>query len=490
MRISGYIFLVLVSMACSVPDQDTREVPRFLPSDQPPVKPNEATPYTFGYLEVPENWDRGDGKTIKLPVYIFRSRSENPSPDPVLLTFGGPGSSSLSAAPYMKYYQYLEDRDLILFEQRGTRYALPHLSCPEWGSVAAKLSGTASPAATWDTAYVRAAKACRERMEKASINLNAYRTLASARDIEALRRVLQLKKINLLTTSYSTKIAQVMMREFPEGIRSVVMDSALPLNASWDTSSSTNLMEVLERILQDCAKNPDCDRKYPDLKEGFIQYLNNLNEQPQQITVSGRKVEKRYTFSAPEVIELIAQVSSSEVAGIPRQISTLINGNISSLKAYANQLASGVATGEGMGMRLSVWCAEETAFTTPEAVERERSRNPLLSGRSPMVFSYEVCGAWGVEAAAEREKLPVRSDLPVLLISGTYDAVTPTKWARQLQSSLPNSYLLTFPGWTHGPITNWSNPCAMEAARAFFNAPNGRPSLPCYQGMGEAPSFE
>ena len=32
----------------------------------------------------------------------------------------------------MEYYKYLDDRDFILFEQRGTQYAKPSLDCPEW----------------------------------------------------------------------------------------------------------------------------------------------------------------------------------------------------------------------------------------------------------------------------------------------------------------------------------------------------------------------
>ena len=75
---------------------------------------------------------------IVIPIYIFKSRSKNPKPDPILYTVGGPGYTSMRASQYMQYYRYLDDRDFILFEQRGTQYAQPSLDCPEWAKAVYK----------------------------------------------------------------------------------------------------------------------------------------------------------------------------------------------------------------------------------------------------------------------------------------------------------------------------------------------------------------
>jgi hypothetical protein len=64
-------------------------------------------------------------------VAILHSRSNHPKPDPLVYTAGGPGGSSLQVAQYGGYYRYLDERDMIVFEQRGTRYAQPCLACPE-----------------------------------------------------------------------------------------------------------------------------------------------------------------------------------------------------------------------------------------------------------------------------------------------------------------------------------------------------------------------
>jgi pimeloyl-ACP methyl ester carboxylesterase len=58
----------------------------------------------------------------------------------------------------------------------------------------------------------------------------------------------------LLTLSYGTKIAQTLLRDYPEGIRSVVMDSPLPLEVNYDEESVGNLLESWELIFRDCQK--------------------------------------------------------------------------------------------------------------------------------------------------------------------------------------------------------------------------------------------
>ncbi|MCA9929909.1 MAG: alpha/beta fold hydrolase, partial [Anaerolineales bacterium] len=85
-----------------------------------------------GYLIVPE--DRANpGRTIRLHVAIVSSKSSDPAPDPVVYLNGGPGIHTLIATDYFVtlFDDILAQRDLILFDQRGTGYSEPALDCPE-----------------------------------------------------------------------------------------------------------------------------------------------------------------------------------------------------------------------------------------------------------------------------------------------------------------------------------------------------------------------
>lgn len=44
-------------------------------------------------LTVPENRSKSSTNTIRLPIVVFRSRSRQPRPDPIVFTAGGPGQA-------------------------------------------------------------------------------------------------------------------------------------------------------------------------------------------------------------------------------------------------------------------------------------------------------------------------------------------------------------------------------------------------------------
>jgi len=134
-------------------------------------------------------------------------------------------------------------------------------------------------------------------------------------------------------------------------------------------------------------------------------------------------------------------------------------------------------------MRLSVWCAEENPFNSQEKIAIETNKYPAVKGLSPAVFENEICNIWNVRKVSKTENNAVKSDIPILLISGEYDNETPVKWAESMLSSLTNSFHLIFKGWKHGPTTNWSNQCAMQAANDFFNNPTMKPNPACFANM-------
>ena len=58
--------------------------PTFTISKKTTHKIKKEQEYTFGYLEVLENRQDPNSKTIEIPVYIFKSRSKNPKKDPII----------------------------------------------------------------------------------------------------------------------------------------------------------------------------------------------------------------------------------------------------------------------------------------------------------------------------------------------------------------------------------------------------------------------
>lgn len=481
---------IIIYYTCSgQPSTDFQ--PKFKVSTQTTHPIKKGQQYIFGYLEVLENRDLPKSNVIEIPVYIFKSRSENPKKDPIIYTVGGPGSTTMPTAQYMNYFKYLDDRDFILVEQRGNLYAKPHLNCPEWSKA---IYTTKQP--YFDQSYYgdileEAARACKNNLEGEGIDLNGYNTNQIAADINDLVDVLAIEEYNLLTISYSTKIAQVLIRDYSDKIRSVVMDSPLPLEVNYDEESVQNLLESMQTLLADCQNDEPCNVAYPNLKTKFFDYLADKTINPLEVKVenpNNGKVEVFY-LKGKDLITVMASTSTADVPEIPFEINRLMNGDLTLLKDELSLVFNEPGSGDGIGMRLSVWCSEENPYNNPAVIEKETNKYREITGLSPAVFDDKVCKIWGVASARETENEAVKSNIPVLFINGSYDNETPVQWASSMMNNFPNSYQLIFNGWKHTPTTNWSNPCAMYAANDFFNNPGNKPNPACLTAIGK-PTFK
>jgi pimeloyl-ACP methyl ester carboxylesterase len=459
--------------------------PKFKKSDQTTHEIPAGQEFTFGYLEVLENRNNPTSRTIEIPIYIFKSRSSNPKKDPIVYTVGGPGSTTMPSAQYMNYYKYLNDRDFILVEQRGNLYAKPHLDCPEWSQAIYETIQPDFDSKDYKMVLENAAKNCRERLEKKDIDLNGFNTNEIAADINDLIQVLGIEKYNLLTISYSTKIAQVLMRDYPDKIRSVVMDSPLPLEVSYDEESVQNLLESVSILLADCAKNENCNATYPNIEARFLEYLEEKTTNPLRVEIENPDNGDTETFylKGDDLITVFTSATSEDVPSIPYEINKLLNNDLTSVKEQLSYLFLKPGEGEGIGMRLLVWCSEENPFNSLDIIKDETTKYPGLKGMSPATYDNEICEIWGVKSVSEIENNSITSNIPVLFISGEYDELTPSKWAKSMIPNFSNSYHLVFKGWKHTPTTNWGNQCAMQAANDFFNDPGELPNPACFEGI-------
>ncbi len=465
-------------------------IPSFKESKETTHKIAGKQKFTFGYLEVLENRTTPNSKTIKIPVYIFKSRSENPKPDPIVYTVGGPGSTTMSSAQYMNYYKYLDDRDFILVEQRGNYYAKPHLDCPEWSKAVYESNLPNFYINKSDSLFESATRACRERLVSKGIDLNGYNTNEIAADIHDLVNVLGIQEYNLLTISYSTKIAQVMLRDYPKGIRSVVMDSPLPLEVSFDEESTGNLLQALKNLLNDCKNDIECEQVFPNLKQRFFEYLKDKTINPLVVNVVNPKNDKTETFylKGKDLITIFSSASTSDVINIPFEINKILNNDLSLVREQLSNLFNVYGNGSGIGMRFSVWCAEEHPFNSKDVIKNETYEYPEIEGLSPATIEPYICDIWDVKKVSAIENQPVESEVPVLLISGEYDEITPSKWASRMNKNLISCFHLIFEGWKHTPTTNWSNQCAMKAVNDFFNNPILKPNSNCLEEI-RTPKF-
>ena len=207
-------------------------VPRF----EPTVCPTKPIPTTLpadarcGFLVVPENRAKPNGRTIRLTVGIVPAKSPHPAPDPIVYLAGGPGGFPLGEAQSLIAAGFNRDRELIIISQRGTLYGPPNPAptCPEVDRAFIYTLGLPLDGSRAIRLNVAATRACFRRMVASGVDLGAYNTTENAADVADLRVALGIREWNVFGDSYGTNLAMTLMREHPQGIRSVTLDSVEP----------------------------------------------------------------------------------------------------------------------------------------------------------------------------------------------------------------------------------------------------------------------
>jgi len=125
----------------------------------------------------------------------------------------------------------------------------------------------------WNESMMDARQACYDRLTDDGINLSMYNSAQNAADVAALRTALDYEEVNLFGISYGTRLGLTIMRDHPEGIRSVILDSVYPPQVNGYEQGAYVFYRALRRVFNDCATDAACDAAYPDLEQVFYKRL-------------------------------------------------------------------------------------------------------------------------------------------------------------------------------------------------------------------------
>ncbi len=233
--------------------------PRFEPA---PCWFTVAVAAACGHLVVREV--RGDlfSAEIRLPVVRLMPQGGDAPTDPILFINGGPGGNSGLDEAGIEFWSHeinsqpwMRPREMILMDQRGSGLAAPNLNCPEVDAksfrLAYELNGQEQTA--WSELEA-ASDACRDRLVGEGRRFIGYNSVAAAQDVADLQALLGIKALNVYGSSYGTRIALILMRDHPEGLRSVILESVLPPDADFLLQQQGGLPRVIERVAADLSR--------------------------------------------------------------------------------------------------------------------------------------------------------------------------------------------------------------------------------------------
>lgn len=461
--------------------------PRYEVADCPFSVPSDIN-IECGYLTVPEQRSNPDSPTIQLAVAVVHTNAPNPAPDPVVYLSGGPGAAALEQAiPFARGWSHmLESRDFVVFDQRGTGHSIPSLDCPESTQLTQELLGQEIPRAAKVQAEVDTALHCRERLAQSGINLAAYTSAASAADMHDLRQALGYRSWNLFGISYGTRLALTAMRDYPQDIRSAMLDSTYPPQVNLFTAMPANFSRSLSLLFSTCANDPICNQTYPDLETVLRTLVPQLNDDPitvwPQDPITGKAV--RIRVDGTELVSVLFRLfyDTYAIPDLPQMIYDTYKGDYGLLTRMQQRRLNRTAGGFSHGMYFSVSCSEEIAFATVDEVNASIDTDPLLTTfftgipeNTPEIF--RLCDQWGVQLPDPIENQPVESTIPTLFLAGEYDPITPPSWARLAASTLETSYVYEFPATGHAVIARGI--CPLTIMRSFLAHPMTAPNASC-----------
>jgi pimeloyl-ACP methyl ester carboxylesterase len=407
-----------------------------------------------------------------------------PSQSAVLALAGGPGQAADPLGGFISkaIAPALHDRDLIVYDQRGTGHSDP-LNCHN------------SPTLEKAHGEARLAEQCALQLGPAR---GAFTSEESVADIEAIREAMGYEKLVLYGTSYGTKVALEYAERYPEHVEALVLDSVV-LPEGPEPFSLTSI-QALKPMLEELCSEGACAHITSNPLGDIATLAARLPKHPLSGSVyDGQGHRHAATMRETDLFNILlaGDLNPALRALLPAAVQSALHGNpdpLLRMKALSEGLIPNVPLQpkgsraereaneeEDNALFLATSC-EEKPFpwqrsATPATREAE-ARAALQGLPSGDLYPFDAATVWSDSLVPACLDWPNASpappaagplpNVPTLILSGEQDLRTPTSGARRIAAEIPDAQLLVVPYTGHSVIGSDFGDCAALAVEAFF----------------------
>jgi pimeloyl-ACP methyl ester carboxylesterase len=490
--LSGGVFAVLLALLAVLPPVDEAWAgPPRLERERCVFRAPRGDRLECYLLILPENREKPQGPEVRLKVAVLKAK-RTIDPDPLIYLAGGPGDAPLMAssagADPLSEGDWWNDtanirrrRDVVIVSQRGAAGSVPSLDCFE--SRASDLARARRRAVT-ESQERDILIRCRAEFDRKKIDVAMYSTPTLADDVADLARLLKAPKINLYGISYGTRWGLEVMRRHPDILRSVILDGSYPPEINGDQNEPEVVRSAFEQLAADCAGDATCKARNPDFSNAVkmlvdgavakpIQMVLQLDDGPQTARIDGTRM----------MMVLMHMMRTGDAALIPEAVSGMQRNDFRLFKQFAEDFEDdegGLLETNAQqfgGLFNTIECRETWAAIDLAARAKAIAIGGIYGLNAKASRLPSICPAWNVPAAPPGERQPIVSDIPTLLLSGTFDWLTPPSWARQAARSLSVSRHVVFRALGHGVSSQ--DACAARLRDEFVENPDPRAVPPC-----------
>jgi pimeloyl-ACP methyl ester carboxylesterase len=418
-----------------------------------------------GTLTVFENRATSTGHTIGIHFIVIEAKRRTHRA--IVFNPGGPGvSATAMAADFADATNgataTLRDRyDLLFVDNRGTGESAPQ-NCDFAPAAHPELYFRQM----WPDTIVHS---CHDRLA-ADANLSLYSTSEASDDLDDVRAALGYPKLVLFGGSYGTRFYLDYARRHPDSVESVVLEGVDPphfyITPLPMARGAQTAIELLERA---CNQDPACSAHFPHFAKQFAAVAQRFDTGPVTLSVQNSVTHRLQRVQLTK--EVFAETIRHEMyfpsgaAYIPVTIERAYNGNYAPLGEMVSQMALFFSNIQANGLNLSVTCAEDIPFITEADVTRESAGT--FEGDVRVRAQQAACKVWSVDPVPAAFVDPVRSDAPILIVSGSDDPATPPGYAREALAYLPHARMMLVLGASHDSD---DPPCVDLTIVAFVRA--------------------
>jgi len=418
----------------------------------------------FGTLFVPENRSKPDSNLIELAFVRFKSTAPNPGP-PIVYLAGGPGGSGIFTAKDTRFPLFMalrEIADVVAFDQRGTGFSKPNLECYERLSLPLDVAPTREAAIKEMLENSRGCVSYWRDIQR--VDLTAYNTNESADDLEDLRKALGANQISLWSISYGTHLAFAAMRRHPKSIHRAILAGTEGPDHTYKLPS--NIQKHLEDLAAVIKADPEIGKEVPDFLGLMRSVFDRLDAHPETVEITDPQTKLKIKVVVNKfVMQYIVanNIGTTVTARFPALFYRAEKGDFTNpAQVWLSQSRSEI----GSAMSYMMDCASGQTAARRERIAQE-AKGTLLED----IFNFpfpEVCEAWKAPDLGDEFRAPLRSDVPVLFISGTMDARTPISNAEEYRVGFPNSTHMIIDGAVHSDPLFLSSPKIKEGMMEFL----------------------
>jgi len=388
------------------------------------------------------------GWMIKLNMVVLPA--EHKTDQAIFWNPGGPGASATLYAPFIvdgflqNELMSLRDRYNVVFvDNRGTGSSHP-FQCD--------LYPPAHPEAYYRQLIPDAQlQACRDRLI-ANTDLNQYGTDTAADDLDDVRNALGYPKIVLDGDSYGTEFFLDYARRHPDRVESIVLQGVAPPHyLIIPLEDAGGAQRAFENLATACEADQTCHGQFPDFRAHFAALVHRIDGGPLRMTVLNAVTKTKVTVSLTKEVfaDRIRQAMYSEFSAsyVPYVTERAYQRDYGPLAQIVEFATDNYGRGLDIGLNLSVTCAEDIPFITPEDIASTSAGS--FQGDTRVRAQQHACAIWNVRPAPAAFQEPVHTTAPVLMISGADDPTTPPSYATKALAFMPNGRQIIIPNASH-----------------------------------------